>query len=80
MDAQTTDIESQALRLDISTRARLAVRLIQSIDLDESLTSTQVEELWLKEAEERWYRLETGADEAIPAEDALAEARKQLLS
>ena len=80
MDTQANDIEAQALKLDTSTRARLAVRLIQSIDLDESLTTAQVDELWMKEAEERWYRLETGEDEGIPAEDAIAEARKQLLS
>ncbi len=78
MDAHASDIESQALKLDPATRARLALRLIQSIDQDESLASTQVESLWLREAEERLRRLEYGEDVGVPAEEAIAQARMQL--
>ncbi len=78
MDVHTSDVESQALKLDLATRARLAVRLIQSIDLDGDLTTAQVEELWLAEAEERLHRLETGEDPEVPAEDAINAARRQL--
>ncbi len=39
MDVHTVEVESRALKLDLATRARLAGRLIQSIDLERDLTT-----------------------------------------
>ena len=80
MDTHVNDIESQVLSLDPSSRARLAVRLIRSIDQGDQLTIDQAEEVWLHEADERLRRLESGVDEEVPAKDAIAAAREQLHS
>ena len=80
MDIQGNDVESQILQLDGKTRARLAVTLIRSLDSDESLTRKQVEELWLKESEERLQRMESGEDPGVEASAAILDARNNLHS
>jgi hypothetical protein len=78
MAVQTNDVEAELLRLDPSARARLAVRLIQS--LDEEFPKEDVERIWLEEAQERLRQLESGEVEGIPAHEVFAEARRQLKS
>ena len=80
MDIQGNDVESQILQLDGETRARLAVTLIRSLDSDESLTRRQVEDLWLKESEERLQRMESGEDPGVEVSAAITEARNNLHS
>jgi hypothetical protein len=73
-----SDVETQALQLDHETRARLALRLIQSLDSDETLTVEEVEQLWLREAQARLHNMESGEDPGIEASSAIREARKRL--
>ena len=80
MDVQGNDVESQVLRLDGETRARLAVSLIRSLDLDESLTREQVDQLWLNESEDRLLRMLSGKDPGVEVGAAISEARKRLRS
>ena len=70
----TTDqLEQEALKLPAEQRARLAERLIASLDYEGEL-----EKEWLAEVKRRDSELDDGAVAAIPMEDALASARKRL--
>ena len=63
----TTDqIEQDLLKLPAADRARLAERLIASLDED-----AEIEAAWLSEVHRRDDELRSGAAEAIPLEDAL---------
>ena len=70
----TTDqLEQEALKLPAEQRARLAERLIASLDAD-----AEIEKEWLAEVKRRDAELDAGAVAAIPMEDALASARERL--
>jgi putative addiction module component (TIGR02574 family) len=67
----TTDqIEYELLKLPAAERARLAERLIASLDED-----AEVEAAWLEEIRQRDEALLSGAVQAIPVEDALTSIR-----
>ena len=67
----TTDqIEQELLRLPAADRARLAERLISSLDEE-----AEVEALWIAEVRHRDEELRSGAVGAIPIEDALTTIR-----
>jgi hypothetical protein len=78
MSSVINDIESAALDLDPEHRARLAVRLIESLDSSKTLSPEEIELLWMHEAEERLRQLETGAAEPLSSEQVFAEARRHL--
>jgi hypothetical protein len=69
----TEELESEALKLSPRDRARLAERLLESL---ESLTAEENERLWAEEAERRDARWDSKA--ARPAADVLREARSRL--
>jgi len=68
-------IEEQAARLPHRDRARLALRMIESLEpgVDED-----VDTLWLDEAERRLERYDRGHSEARDAEEAIADAERNL--
>lgn len=66
-------LEAQLRRLPPEDRAHLARVLLESLDEEPELDPA-----WLEEAERRAAELATGAVEAIPAVDALAQARRRL--
>ena len=67
----TTDqIEHELLKLPAADRARVAERLIASLDED-----TEVESAWKTEVRRRDEELQSGAVQAIPLEDALTTIR-----
>ena len=57
-------LESEALKLPQHERARLAQRLISSLDED-----IEVEQAWYDEAERRLAELESGKAAEIPAKE-----------
>ena len=65
------ELEREALSLDVETRARLAQRLLASLD---RLAAAEAEALWAREAERRLAAFDRGGLEAIPSEEVLAEA------
>jgi putative addiction module component (TIGR02574 family) len=69
------DLESKALKLSRKERARLAERLISSLDQKADADS---EELWLHEAERRLAELKSGKLVGIPAEKVIKKARSRL--
>ncbi|MCP4901709.1 MAG: addiction module protein [bacterium] len=80
MEPQTNDVETKALELDQRTRARLAMKLIRSLDNDTRLSRDEIDALWMQEAEERLRRLESGEDSGVEAVAAIAIARENLNS
>ena len=66
-------LELEALSLPRHLRARLAERLISSLDEE-----AEIEREWLEEAERRLARIEAGEAQTRPAEDVLREARSRL--
>jgi putative addiction module component (TIGR02574 family) len=68
-------LEAKALKLPPEQRARLAERLISSLDQSSDPDS---EQLWIREAERRLEELESGQVEALPAERVIENARSSL--
>ncbi len=69
------ELKREALQLDPSTRASLARDLLESLD---ELTETEIEQLWLEEAERRHQQIVSGAVETVSMEEALSKARDAL--
>jgi putative addiction module component (TIGR02574 family) len=67
-----TELENEALQLDPRSRARLAERLLGSLD---DLSAAETEELWLDEAERREREWDAGKVEGMPADQVLRELR-----
>ncbi len=72
-DMTIEQVEAEVLKLPRPVRARLAEALISSLDED-----SEIEQAWEDEAERRYQRYLNGEEEAIPAEQALAEIRAEL--
>ena len=66
----TEQIERELLKLPASERARLAERLMASLDEE-----AEVDLAWIEEARRRDEELESGAVEALPLEDSLRDLR-----
>jgi putative addiction module component (TIGR02574 family) len=69
------ELESQALKLSRRERARLAQRLISSLDQE---IDADAERLWLAEAERRLAELKSDKVAGIPAEKVLRKVRSAL--
>jgi hypothetical protein len=70
-----TEIERAALSLEPRLRARLAERLLASLD---SLSESELEGLWAEEAERRDRDLDSGVELARPSEEVFRDARARL--
>jgi putative addiction module component (TIGR02574 family) len=68
-------LESKALKLPAPERARLAERLIASLDPD---VDPDAEERWIEEAERRLQELESGRVSGVPANQVVEKARSSL--
>jgi len=72
MSQSFEELESQAMNLSLEARARLANKLLLSLDApseEENLA------LWVAEAERRLQELREGRAKEIPAEEAFRRAR-----
>jgi putative addiction module component (TIGR02574 family) len=70
------EIEKDALRLSAEDRARLAVRLLSSLE-GAAESPEEVEKLWIAEAERRFQELRDGVVQGIPAQEVFAEFRNR---
>lgn len=68
-------IEDEALHLSKEERAQLVQRLVLSL---ESPSSEELRSDWLQEARHRAEELDSGAVQAVPAEDVMSKARSLL--
>jgi putative addiction module component (TIGR02574 family) len=71
----TSLIEHEALHLPVSERAKLAHKLLLSLD---NMSESEIEEAWLDEAERRANEIDQGLVRLIPAEEVSLKARKLL--
>lgn len=71
MSANLEKIEEEAFSLSAQERARLAMNLIKSLD---NYDDTDVEGLWLQEAERRYREYREGKLQGRPADDVFREA------
>ena len=76
MPAIPKQLEDEAMSLPANQRARLAARLIASLDREPA--EPDAESLWAIEAQRRAEELASGEVEEVPAERALAKARARL--
>ena len=75
MKPDEQSIEDQVARLPHRERARLALRLIESL---EPSNDENVEELWLEEAERRLKEYDQGAMQADDADEAISDIERNL--
>jgi putative addiction module component (TIGR02574 family) len=71
MDSKLDDVITAALQLGIEERAELAGRLLLSLD---EPSESEIERLWLKEAERRLEEFRSGKVRGIPAEEVFRRA------
>ena len=69
------EISAATMKFDLEDRARLAGKLLLSLD---EPSSTELERLWLDEAERRLEDFRTGKVQGIPAEDVFRRAISEL--
>ena len=69
------DIEAEALKLDPQARARLAKKLLESL---ESLSDEENDRLWAEEADRRDSAWDSTPGTGRPADDVLRDARAKL--
>ena len=67
------DIEAAALQLASSERAKLAERLLVSLEEDDEILAA-----WVEEAERRGDAYERGETEPIDFDEAIAQARARI--
>ncbi len=72
MSTPLTDLESEALKLPLKERARLADHLLASVHAD-----PEVDEAWAAEVQRRIAAVEAGAS-LVDAESVFARARQTL--
>ena len=65
-------LEQEVLKLSAEERARLAERIISSLDVE-----AEIEQQWLAEVQRRDAELDEGDVAAIPMEDALSSVRER---
>jgi putative addiction module component (TIGR02574 family) len=70
------EIEKDALRLSAEDRARLAVRLLSSLE-EATESPEKIEKLWIAEAERRFQELHDGVVQGIPAREVFAELQNK---
>ena len=69
------ELEAEALKLNPNSRARLAEKLLHSL---EGVTEAEIEHLWTEEALRRNEEMEQGIATGRPAEDVIRDARARL--
>lgn len=75
MKAPLRELEAAVMALPESERARLAERILSSLDRD-----PEIEAAWAKEIEDRLERYRRGELETVPAEEVMKEARGRIQS
>jgi putative addiction module component (TIGR02574 family) len=69
-------IENEIMKLSLEARARLAERILLSLDAPSDAENLQ---LWVREAEQRLKDLREGTAKEIPADEVFRKARAAIL-
>jgi len=75
MPLKIKEVEEATMRLNLEERAQLAGKLLMSL---EEPTESEVERLWLNEAERRLNEFREGKTRGIPAEEVFRRAIAEL--
>jgi putative addiction module component (TIGR02574 family) len=75
MSSSTRKLDEQVAGLSQKERARLALKLIESLDPG---TNEDADELWLDEAEKRLSKYDAGEIESRPVNDVISEIKSKL--
>jgi len=75
MSSSTRKLDEQVAGLSQKERARLALKLIESLDPG---SDEDAEELWLDEAEKRLAEYDAGKIESRPVNDVISEIKSRL--
>ncbi len=75
MPTTMQQLEAEALKLDLHARAHLAGRLLLSLD---EPSPSEIERLWLDEAERRLEEYHSGKVVGIPADEVFKRALAEL--
>lgn len=79
MSTRFEQLASDAMKLPLRDRVRLAQQLVATIEEDtETASEKDIEELWFAEAERRLDELRSGTVQGVSAEDAFRNAREAL--
>jgi len=73
MSLTIDQLEQEAMRLPAASRARLADKLVESLD---STEIDEIQRLWADEAVRRSDEVRSGHVTSIPGEEVLAEVRR----
>ena len=65
----------EALLLPVASRALLAEKLIESLEID---IDDKIQKLWLKQAQQRGDEIRTGSVKPISGEEALSQIRRKI--
>jgi len=71
MESKLDEVFTTALKLGVEERAELAGRLLVSLD---ERSESEIERLWLEEAERRLEELRSGKVRGIPADEVFRRA------
>lgn len=71
------ELEVEIRKLPLRDRARLAKRLVESLD---DLSEAEMDALWIEEAERRLDEMEQGQVAEVPADEALRRIRASISS
>jgi DNA-binding SARP family transcriptional activator len=69
MDRKLEEIASEALQMNVESRAALAKRLLDSLD---ELAPDEFERMWVEEAARRYQQLKAGTATSIASEEVFA--------
>ena len=72
---QSEQATKEAMKLNIEERAELAQRLLASLD---DAPASEIEKLWIEEAERRLREFREGKTKGIPAEEVFRKAVAEL--
>src|SRR4051812_37756598 len=75
MQMSSEELEAAALKLDPKSRARLASRLLESLD---DLSAAENARLWADEAQRRLHALEAGSLASRSADDVCRDAQARI--
>ena len=74
MSLTVEQITAEALHLPVSSRAELAEKLVESLDVSED----EIQQAWASEALRRRDEVRSGEVKTIPGDEVLAEVRQML--
>ena len=74
MGRELEEIAAEALELPITTRAKLASRLLDSLD---DISEEESDKLWAEEGERRYADYKAGRIKATPADEVFARLRSR---